>query len=173
MPLKGIEGWNRSSPVMGPTLVDVTEAGRKLKRGLNLWTVAVSTYKLDLYRRLWLSRGDGVGYPQGWVHLPEWLDGSLVKQLVAEQLVTHKTRNGFARNEWRKLRDNEALDCAVYARAALAVLGSDRYGERFWTIMGSQIAVPEPEPALPAPPARAGTAIRLRPRQRVRSSIMD
>ena len=88
-------------------------------------------------------------------------------------LVTHKTRNGYARNEWRKLRDNEALDCAVYARAALAVLGSDRYGERFWAIMGRQIAVPEPEPPLPSPPARAGTAIRLRPRQRVRSSIMD
>lgn len=173
VPLKGIEGWNRSSPVTGPTLVDVTEAGRKLKRGLNLWTVAVSTYKLDLYRRLWLSRGDGIGYPPGWVHLPDWLDGSLVKQLVAEQLVTHKTRNGFARNEWRKLRDNEALDCAVYARAALAVLGSDRYGERFWAIMGSQIVVPQPEPALPVLPARPGTAVRVRPRQRVRSSIMD
>ena len=107
------------------------------------------------------------------MHLPEWLDGNLVKQLVAEQLVTHKTRNGFARNEWRKLRDNEALDCAVYARAALAVLGSDRYGERFWAIMGSQIVVAQPEPALPVLPARAAAAVRVRPRQRVRSSIMD
>jgi phage terminase large subunit GpA-like protein len=45
--------------------------------------------------------------------------------------VSHTTRNGFARNERRKLRDNEALDCAVYARAAFAVLGADRHGERF------------------------------------------
>ena len=57
--------------------------------------------------------------------------------------------------------------------AALAVLGSDRYGERFWAIMGSQIAVPSAELALPVLPARAAAAIRLRPRQRVRSSIMD
>lgn len=99
VPLKGVDGWNRSSPVMGPTLVDVNEAGRKLKRGLNLWTVAVSTYKLDLYPRLWLTRGDGPAYPPGWVHLPDWLDANLVRQLVAEELVTTKQRNGFARAE--------------------------------------------------------------------------
>src|SRR6185437_11157052 len=90
VPLKGIEGWNRAAPVTGPTLVDVQESGRKLKRGLRLWTVSVSTFKGDLYRRLWLTRGDGVGYPPGWVHLPEVMEPEQVKQLVAEELVTVK-----------------------------------------------------------------------------------
>jgi phage terminase large subunit GpA-like protein len=165
VPLKGVEGWSRAAPVNGPTLVDVLENGRKLKRGLKLWTVSVSTFKSDLYRRLWLSRGDGIGFPAGWVHLPEGLDAEQVKQLVAEQMVTVKDRRGFARMEWHKLRDrNEQLDMAVYARAALSVLGSDRYGERFWSrfrksteapqpvVELPQAAIPVAHPAAPQPP---------------------
>ena len=45
------------------------------------------------------------------------------------------------RQEWAKLRDrNEALDCAVLARAALWLLGADRYGERFWHRLREDIA---------------------------------
>ena len=40
--------------------------------------------------------------------------------LTAEQLVTVKSRRGLSKLEWQKLRErNEALDCRVYARAAL------------------------------------------------------
>jgi hypothetical protein len=53
--------------------VDVTEAGRKIRRGLGLWTVAVDVFKADLYRRLWLAR-EGTGFPVGWVHLPQWAE---------------------------------------------------------------------------------------------------
>jgi phage terminase large subunit GpA-like protein len=67
------------------------------------------------------------------VHLPRSIEVEWVKQLVAEQLRTTKDRRGFARQEWAKLRErNEALDCAVLARAALWLLGADRYGEQFW-----------------------------------------
>ena len=81
-----------------------------------------------------------------------------VKQLVAEQLRTTKDRRGFARQEWAKLRErNEALDCAVLARAALWLLGADRYGERFWQQLRDQIndaplASPAPAPQSVAPP---------------------
>jgi phage terminase large subunit GpA-like protein len=93
--------------------------GQKLRRGLKLWTVSVSTWKADLYRRLWLGRGDAEEWPPGWVHLPRAIEVEWVKQLVAEQLRTSKDKRGFARQEWAKLRDrNEALDCAVLARAA-------------------------------------------------------
>ena len=99
---------------------------------MKLWTVSVSTWKADLYRRLWLGRGDADAFPVGWVHLPRGIEVEWVKQLAAEQLRTIKDRRGFARQEWAKLRDrNEALDCAVLARAALWLLGADRYGERF------------------------------------------
>lgn len=157
VPLKGKEGWNRTVPVSGPTSVDVTAGGRKLRRGLKLWTVAVNTLKSEFYQQLWLSRGDGVGYPPGWVHLPEGLEAEAVKQLVAEQLVAVNDRRGFARQEWRKLRDrNERLDCRNYARAALSVLGADRYGDRFWAMWRRPASAPEPSPAgpdtTPAPP---------------------
>jgi hypothetical protein len=75
------------------------------------------------------------------VHLPQSIEAEWVKQLVAEQIRTVKDRRGFARQEWAKLRErNEALDCAVLARAALWLLGADRYGERFWVQLREQVA---------------------------------
>jgi phage terminase large subunit GpA-like protein len=84
-PTKGIDGWNRAQPVQGPTPVDALVNGQKLRRGLKLWTVSVSTWKADLYRRLWLGRGDAEELPPGWVHLPRAINVEWVKQLVAEQ----------------------------------------------------------------------------------------
>ena len=140
-PTKGVDGWNRAQPVHGPTWVDALVNGQKLRRGLKLWTVSVSTWKADLYRRLWLGRGDAAEWPSGWVHLPRAIEVEWVKQLVAEQLRTSKDKRGFARQEWAKLRDrNEALDCAVLARAALWLLGADRYGERFWARLRDEVA---------------------------------
>jgi phage terminase large subunit GpA-like protein len=156
MPLKGLGGWNRAAPVNGPTLVDVTDKGRKLTRGLRLWTVAVDGMKSDLYGRLHKTRGDADEFPPGYVHLPEGIDSEFIKQLCAEQLITKKTRTGFSRMEWVKQRPNEALDTAVYARAALSVLGADRYGDRFWTRFQRKDAAPTPAPApAPAPVPRA------------------
>ena len=80
---------------------------------------------------------------------------------VGEQLHQVKDRRGFVRQEWAKLRErNEALDCAVLARAALWLLGADRYGERFWLRLREDIANapvemlehPRPEPAPHADP---------------------
>lgn len=131
--LRGVDGRNRPAPVTGPSLVDMSFNGQRLKGGMKLWTVSVSVFKSDLYSRLWLTRGDGTGFPDGWVHLSESLESEPIKQLVGEKLVKIKTGKGFSRSEWQKLRErNEALDCAVYARAALSVLGVDRKGARFW-----------------------------------------
>jgi phage terminase large subunit GpA-like protein len=66
----------------------------------------------------------GACCPAGYVHLPSGADAEWVKQLVGEQLVTVKTKRGFIRLEWQKLRErNEALDCRVYARAAASIPG--------------------------------------------------
>ena len=63
-----------------------------------------------------------------------------MKQLVAEQLVTVKTKRGFTRLEWQKLRErNEALDCRVYARAAAWIAGADRWTEAMWRDLEGQI----------------------------------
>jgi phage terminase large subunit GpA-like protein len=55
---------------------------------------------------------EGAMFPPGTVHLPDWVESEWLKQLVAEELVTVRTKRGFARLEWQKLRErNEALDC--------------------------------------------------------------
>ena len=147
--MKGVDGFNRAAPIVGPSYVDVTEGGRKLRRGARLWTVAVATFKSETYRFLRLSRptdeelAAGTVYPACYVHLPRGMEAEWVKQLVAEQLVTVKTRRGFTRLEWQKLRErNEALDCRSYARAAAWIAGLDRWEEGRWRELERQLGMP-------------------------------
>ena len=147
--MKGVEGFNRASSVSGPTYVDATDGGKRLRRGARLWTVAVSTFKAETYRFLRLERptdeerAAGAGFPAGTVHLPSWADSEWCKQFVAEQLVTVRNRRGFSRLEWQKLRErNEALDCRVYARAAAWIAGADRWPEATWADLEAQLGVP-------------------------------
>ncbi|UYP67460.1 phage terminase large subunit family protein [Thalassobacter stenotrophicus] len=147
-PVKGLEGFNRTTPVSGPTFVDATVNGRKLKRGARLWTVATATIKAETYRYLRIERPSdedralGVPNPAGMIHLPDWADSEWLKQLVAEQFVTIRNKRGYARQEWQKMRErNEALDTRVYARAAAWILGADRFDERMWRQLEKQAGV--------------------------------
>src|SRR5512134_2352191 len=151
--VKGIDGFSRPAPVVGPTYVDATEGGRKIRRGAKLWTVAVATFKSETYRFLRLDRpaDDATPSPAGAIHLPPGIDAEWIRQLVAEQLITVKTRRGFTRLEWQKLRErNEALDCRVYARAAAGIA---RWPERKWRELEAQLGVA----SNPKPPVAAGT----------------
>ncbi len=143
-----MEGFNRTTPVSGPTFVDATVNGRKLKRGARLWTVATATFKAETYRYLRLERpsdedrASGASSPAGTIHLPDWADSEWLKQLVAEQLVTIRNKRGYAHQEWQKMRErNEALDTRVYARAAAWILGADRFDERMWRQLEKQAGV--------------------------------
>ena len=110
-PVKGVEGFNRAAPVAGPSFVDATERGRKVRRGARLWTVAVATFKSETYRYLRLAAptdediAAGATAPPGFIHLPQDAEAEWIKQLVAEQLVTVTTRRGFQKLEWQKLRE--------------------------------------------------------------------
>jgi phage terminase large subunit GpA-like protein len=97
------------------------------------------------------------------VHLPDWVEAEWLKQLTAEQLVTVKTKRGFAKLEWQKLRErNEALDCRVYARAAAWIAGLDRWPDDRWAeaereVTASVLSVPSrPRPATAPRDAAAG-----------------
>jgi phage terminase large subunit GpA-like protein len=189
-PVKGVEGFNRASPVTGPTFVDVTSRGTRVRRGAKLWTVAGSTFKAETYRFLRLPRpadeelAVGARHAEGTIHLPSWADGEWCKQFVAEQLVTIRTRRGFARLEWQKMRErNEALDCRVYARAVAWILGADRWPEAYWRDLEAQfggIKAMDDRPAdlaggalARSPSAQQAAAIgrsRHRTRRRVRRS---
>jgi phage terminase large subunit GpA-like protein len=170
-PVKGLEGFNRASPVTGPTFVDATIGGKRLRRGARLWSVATSTFKAETYRFLRQDRPTpeeitgGANFPAGTVHLPSWADSEWLKQLTAEQLVTVKNKRGFAKLEWQKMRErNEALDCRVYARAAAWILGADRWSDARWHELERQLAVDvsgsagdAPAKSTPRPSARRRT----------------
>jgi phage terminase large subunit GpA-like protein len=179
-PIKGVDGFNRTAPVAGPTHVDVTEGGKKLRRGARLWTIAVATFKSETYRFLRLSAptdeeiATGAKFPVGYVHLARGTEAEWVKQLVGEQLVTVKTKRGFSRLEWQKLRErNEALDCRVYARAAAWIAGADRWTEALWRDLEQQVGISEESGEDQPAESEAGAdsvagVIRRRPERRSR-----
>jgi phage terminase large subunit GpA-like protein len=144
--IKGVAGFDRSMPVDGPTYVETTEGGRKLRRGVKLWKVAGAVFKSETYRFLRLTAPTdeeidaGADWPAGYVHIPRGgVTGEWLKQLTAEQLMTTKTRAGFQRLEWKQMRDrNEALDCRVYARAAAWLMGIDRWDDARWDALAAQ-----------------------------------
>ena len=147
MPVKGVP---RGAALIGtPTAVDVSQVGKKLRRGIKVYSVAVGIAKLEFYNNLRKSADvdeDGltVTYPAGFVHLPK-IDAEFIQQLCAEQLITRRDRNGFPIREWQKVRErNEALDCYVYARAAASAAGLDRFEERHWRELERQLGMERP-----------------------------
>jgi phage terminase large subunit GpA-like protein len=168
-----IKGVERGSALVGmPTAVDITAGGRRLRRGVRVRPVVGGIAKLELFNNLRKPPptdeeiAGGEPYPAGYVHLPK-VDAEYCKQLCSEQLVTRRNRRGYPVREWVKLRErNEALDCYVYARAAAAVVGLDRFGERHWRELERHLGLREPPPSRhrqsnrvedPAPPSGGAT----------------
>lgn len=171
--IKGVGGFDRSTPVDGPSYVDVTEGGRKFRRGVRLWKVAGAVFKSETYRLLRLAAptdediADGSGWPAGFVHIPKGTTAEWTKQLTAEQLMTIRTRQGFQKLEWQQTRDrNEALDCRVYARACAWLMGMDRWDGAKWDDLRAQLmpgtrdarpaGQPHRQPLKPPPPRPSG-----------------
>jgi phage terminase large subunit GpA-like protein len=110
---KGIGG--QGIPILG-------KATLQTKERVVLYPVGVDSVKTTFLRSELMESEHGPGF----VHLPDWMTSDQVDQLVAEKRVRKLTRKGVI-YEWRKKSPdlpNEALDCRVYARAALEVLGS-------------------------------------------------
>jgi len=150
--LMAVKGVARGAALVGtPTAVDATSGGKKLRRGIKVFSVAGGIAKLEFYNNLRKSpevAEDGVTirYPAGFVHLPK-VDAEFLQQLCAEQLITRRDRNGFAIREWQKMRErNEALDCYVYARAAAAASGLDRFEDRHWRELEKQLGIASSDP---------------------------
>ena len=108
--IKGVGGWNR--PVVAAPRK--SRPGRK-GRPVMLFPVGVDETKLIVMRRLKIESGPGA------CHFPDNREPEYFHQLTAERLVTRMVR-GFPFREWHKTRErNEALDCRVYAYAALKI----------------------------------------------------
>lgn len=171
-----VKGVPKGAALVGtPTAVDLSQGGKKLRRGIKVFSVAVGIAKLEFYNNLRkaadvLEDGVTLRYPTGFVHLPK-VDAEFVQQLCAEQLITRRDRNGFAIREWQKMRErNEALDCYVYARAAASAAGLDRFEERHWRELERQIGLSppgDPDPQIEQPieaTQRGGLAVSGTPR---------
>lgn len=157
--IKGKRGFEANAPVASPT--NIPFGGRK--KAVQLRSVTGDVFKAELYRFLGLSRPTDeelveTGYPPGFVHVPDYLDAEWCKQLTAERRVRLKS----GRFEWKKeYQANEALDCRVYARAALWTLGVAGWKPTKWQALRDRRGldhVPTEgapvRPPLPAAPPR-------------------
>jgi phage terminase large subunit GpA-like protein len=138
-----IKGDSRAAaPISQPSPIDVGPQGKRVHWGIKVWPVNGSMIKEELYRWLRLERPTEESespYPAGYCHFPEYGE-EYFKQVTAEQLVTRIIK-GYRRPEWQKTRDrNEALDCRVYARAAAAVYGMDRFTDSAWETLEGNLA---------------------------------
>ena len=115
------------------------------RKGLRVWHVSGPVAKMELYRWLKLpiptdeDKSTGKPYLPGTCHFPQYGE-EYFKQLTAEKRVIRFVK-GFPKSTWEKdpTRNNEALDCRVYARAAASIFGLDRFTPRQWERMKTQL----------------------------------
>lgn len=133
-------------PISSPVHQEITHKGRKVSRGVAIWTVGVDGGKSAIYSRLAIASGDRA------LHFPRGLDSAYFEGLCAEVLVTKK-RNGLPYYAWEKIEGvaNEPLDTAVYAWAAAQLCGISRFN---WDRERKKVLPEktEKQPAQPAPP---------------------
>jgi phage terminase large subunit GpA-like protein len=159
-----VKGQDRENAlILGVSKADV---GGK-RRGLRVWNVSGPVAKMELYRWLKLewpteeARVEGQPYPPGTCHFPQYGE-EYFKQITAERRVV-RIQRGFPKAVWEKdpTRNNEALDCRVYARAAATIFGLDRMSEFKWRgleeVLGTYQPVPTLGVELPAPLSRQPT----------------
>lgn len=106
----------RAKPPIGkPTKVDINSKGNTLKRGAAVYPVGSDTIKTTLFGRL-KHNEPGPGY----LHFHAQTGDEYFQQLTAEKQALRYVK-GFPMREWVKKSSarNEALDCLVYAYAAL------------------------------------------------------
>lgn len=110
--VKGVPGWGRPI-VAAPSRKQSGKTARKV----DLFLVGVDEAKLTVMRRLSVP-APGPGY----CHAPNDRETEWFHQLTAEKMVTRYVK-GFPVREWHQTRPrNEALDCRVYALAALKIV---------------------------------------------------
>ena len=140
--------------------VSKADTGGK-RRGLRVWNVSGPVAKMELYRWLKLewptteAHASGEAFPPGTCHFPQYGE-EFFKQLTAERRVI-RMHKGFPKATWEKdpTRNNEVLDCRVYARAAASIFGLDRMSEYKWRHLEEALGIEHdlPRPALElAPP---------------------
>ena len=159
---------NRVVPVKGmakldmifsaPKSVQVTKGGTKIGE-VKVFGVGVSMIKSELYGYLKQSIDyDSGEIPNGYCHfLPK--EPNFFRGLVAEELLRVENKKGFYEFVWiKKYERNEPLDTFVYARAAAAIVGMDRWDSERWDrellTSGTPVEQMNDKPLINTPPKK-------------------
>lgn len=154
--IKGASGFER------PLVEDARRRAQRLRRagrrGVRVEPIGVDSGKVLIYSRLRQAEPG-----PGFVHFPDdsAFDEEYFAQLTAEKLVV-KRRFGRASQQWVQLRPrNEALDCLVYALAALrlASIDLDRMAARRTAAAEPGTTTTERRPNLPGGLARRSRGV--------------
>ena len=128
IPVKGSE--TQATMITPPRVVDTNWQGKRAGT-IKLWSVGVNLAKSELYGWLRLDLREDGTVPNGYCHFPQHAP-EFFKGITAEQ-IEFKLVRGFRKYMWvKKYERNEPLDCRVYARAAAAVVGIDRFEDVHW-----------------------------------------
>jgi phage terminase large subunit GpA-like protein len=140
---------------------DVNWKDKVIKRGVVLYQVGTDTVKTTLFGRLRHNKA-GPGY----IHFGLAGDDEWCSQVTSEKQRLRYSK-GFPVREWVKASGarNEALDCMVYAYAALQ-LAARRYSKAtMWEKLQQQLLATRaspPQPPQPAKPSPIAPALRRR-----------
>lgn len=164
--IKGVGGWGR--PIVAAP--QRKQSGRQ-KRKIDLFLVGTDEAKLTVMRRLAVERPG-----PGFCHIPRERGADWYQQVTAEKLVTRYVK-GFPVREWHQVRPrNEALDCRVYALAALKIANPSfrRAAERLGGIEEARAAGPKTiKPALAAKKTEEAEESRENPQEESPLSVSD
>lgn len=129
-----IKGQDKQPIILSaPKSIEYSPAG-KSKKNISLYNVGVSVLKSELYGWLRQEKDENGVPPPGFCHFPQY-DTNYFKGLTAEQLEFRMDR-GYRKYQWvKKFPRNEPLDTRIYARAAAAIVGIDRFTDPVWDAM--------------------------------------
>lgn len=133
-------------------------SGKKTQRPVDVYIVGVDQAKSIIMKRLKIN-SPGPGY----CHFPLGRSTEYFKQLTSEKMLTRFVK-GFPKREWHKSSGdrNEALDCRVYAFAALVLRAPQFDKIAFRQKQKEKIIarkVTESEPVEPAQPSTLKPAV--------------
>lgn len=133
--VRAIKGIDHLQMVFGkPTDVELNLKGKRIRNATQVWPVGVSVIKADLYAVLKMDSPIEGNEQPGYCHFPEY-DVNYFQGLCSEQF-TLKKLAGKDVLYWEKVFErNEPLDTRVYARAAAAMFGMDRFQPTEWEVL--------------------------------------
>lgn len=145
-------------PIIGkPSKQDINWRNQVIKKGVDLWPVGTDTAKATIFGRL-KNQEPGPGT----YHFPVGVSPAYYEQLTAEKQKTIYV-NGYPKRRWVKAENarNEALDCEVYALAALQFFKTRVNPATMWDQLAARIeAGRQGAASIPASNGTSGRRIR-------------